>query len=158
MVSPFAKSLRRLFGPRRPVRPRVAPRRSVLRLEDLETRLNPGVWTQLAASAQSPGGAGTMMLLSDGSVMIQGGGVTNSWYKLSPDSAGNYVNGTVSTLPSMSLSSTAPWTKLRPSCVVPSAWRCCRPSPTGTAGTRRAIRLAKLGDRRSRQNPRDLFR
>jgi hypothetical protein len=44
------------------------------------------------------------MLLSDGSVMIHtgGGGVTNTWAKLSPVN-GSYANGTFSSLPSMSL-------------------------------------------------------
>jgi hypothetical protein len=62
----------------------------------------PGTWTPLTNLA--PGfGAGTMLLLSDGRVMIQGGGVSSAWSALSPDSAGNYVNGTFTTLSSMSL-------------------------------------------------------
>jgi hypothetical protein len=48
-----------------------------------------------------------MLLLSDGTVMVQGGGnpttVTKTWYQLSPDSSGSYVNGTWTQLPSMGL-------------------------------------------------------
>jgi hypothetical protein len=43
-----------------------------------------------------------MLLLPDGTVMAQGGGISNSWTKLSPDSTGNYINGTWSNLTSMS--------------------------------------------------------
>ena len=42
-----------------------------------------------------------MLLSSDGSVMVQGGGVSNQWSKLTPDSTGGYVNGTWSSLASM---------------------------------------------------------
>ena len=42
-----------------------------------------------------------MLLLPNGTVMAQGGGVTNNWYKLTPDSTGNYANGTWSTLAPM---------------------------------------------------------
>lgn len=61
-----------------------------------------GVWTQLTRPNPS-GGSGTMMLLTDGTVMVQGGGVTKVWTKLSPDSSGNYINGTWSTMASMNL-------------------------------------------------------
>jgi hypothetical protein len=74
-----------------------------LRLEVLEERnLLSGVWTNLANLA--PNTTGTMMLLSDGTVMVQGGGTTGSWYQLTPDSSGSYVNGTWSNLPSMRVS------------------------------------------------------
>jgi hypothetical protein len=42
-----------------------------------------------------------MMLLSDGTVMAQGGNTTNTWYRLTPDSGGSYVNGTWTQLASM---------------------------------------------------------
>ncbi len=44
-----------------------------------------------------------MMLLSDGGVMVHGGGggASNAWYRLSPDSSGNYINGSWSTLTPM---------------------------------------------------------
>jgi hypothetical protein len=56
-----------------------------------------GIWTPLAKSIPSGEGASTMLLLPDGSVMVQGGtsGSTpsNQWFKLTPDSHGNYVDG-----------------------------------------------------------------
>ena len=71
--------------------------------ETLEARqlLAGGTWSQLTNLA--PAGLGTMTLLTDGAVMVQGGGVSKNWYKLTPDSTGNYQNGTWSTLASMSL-------------------------------------------------------
>ena len=70
--------------------------------EFLEPRrlLSTGTWTPLANPA--PTGIGTMLLLSNGTVMAQGAGVTNTWYRLTPDSDGNYVDGTWSPLASMS--------------------------------------------------------
>lgn len=44
-----------------------------------------------------------MLLLTDGSVMVQTNGVTKTWSKLTPDNTGSYQNGTWSTLASMSL-------------------------------------------------------
>lgn len=71
-------------------------------VEQLETRrLMTGTWTQVTAGA--PSTLGTMMLMTDGSVMVQKGGVSNGWLKLTPDATGSYVNGTWSTLASMSL-------------------------------------------------------
>ncbi len=61
-----------------------------------------GVWTPLAR-ANPAGGCGTMMLLTDGTVIVQGPGVTKTWTKLTPDSSGNYINGTWSNIASMSL-------------------------------------------------------
>ena len=70
-----------------------------LRLENLEPRLAlSGTWTALAHAA--PAGIGTMELLSDGTVIGTQG---KNWYKLTPDSTGSYVNGTWSTMASMSL-------------------------------------------------------
>ena len=57
-----------------------------------------GTWTALAHAA--PAGIGTMELLSDGTVIGTQG---KNWYKLTPDSSGSYVNGTWSTMASMSL-------------------------------------------------------
>jgi hypothetical protein len=42
-----------------------------------------------------------MFLLSDGTVMAQGGNITNRWFQLTPDAQGSYVNGTWSQLASM---------------------------------------------------------
>lgn len=46
---------------------------------------------------------GTMLLLTDGSVMVQSAWDFQSWTKLTPDATGSYVNGTWSTLASMSI-------------------------------------------------------
>ena len=59
-----------------------------------------GVWTALT-NANPAGGCGTMMLLTDGSVIVQGPGVTSTWKKLTPDSSGNYLKGTWSSIASM---------------------------------------------------------
>jgi hypothetical protein len=67
--------------------------------EALEARTLLSGWAPLAHNA--PSGTGTMMLLTDGTVMVQGGGTTNTWYQLTPNSAGNYTQGTWSSLPSM---------------------------------------------------------
>jgi hypothetical protein len=85
-------------------RPRAAQRcrRRVLELEALEARAVPaGTWTALANSAPSPTGTGTMLLLTDGTALVQGGGVANTWYKLTPDAHGSYANGTWSQVASM---------------------------------------------------------
>ncbi len=60
-----------------------------------------GTWTPLAHSA--PGGVGTMLLLTDGTVMAQNGSAT-VWCRLTPDTLGSYVNGTWSTLSPMTYS------------------------------------------------------
>jgi hypothetical protein len=77
-------------------------------LEVLESRVVlSGSWTTLANNA--PGDVGTMMLLSDGTVLAQQGGVgtaavTNTWYQLVPQGfTGSYVNGTWNTRASMNL-------------------------------------------------------
>src|SRR5436853_7171244 len=57
-----------------------------------------GTWSALANTA--PSNVGHMLLLSDGTVMAQNNG-GNGWYKLTPDSQGHYVNGTWTTLASM---------------------------------------------------------
>jgi hypothetical protein len=61
--------------------------------------LSNGTWTQM--TNLPPTGLGTMMLLSDGRVMAQGGGVTSSWFQLLPSAAGSYASGTWSSLASM---------------------------------------------------------
>jgi hypothetical protein len=55
----------------------------------------PGIWSPLAH--QPTFGAGTMFLLTDGTVMCQNSG-TSHWWKLTPDINGNDVNGTWSAL------------------------------------------------------------
>lgn len=63
-----------------------------------------GTWTPLKRTA--PGGIGLMMLLPDGTVMAKsssggGDGYGNTWYRLTPDSQGSYVNGTWTALAPM---------------------------------------------------------
>jgi hypothetical protein len=76
-------------------------------LEPLEERmLLAGTWTRLTNPVPSPDGIGTMMLLSDGTVLAQAGGsagAVRAWYKLTPDSSGSYINGTWKEVASMSL-------------------------------------------------------
>lgn len=55
----------------------------------------PGTWGPL--THQPTFGAGTMLLLTDGTVMCQNSG-TNHWWRLTPDINGSYVNGTWSAL------------------------------------------------------------
>src|SRR5579884_22971 len=72
------------------------PRSARLALKTLEARVLPaGTWTPLAHLLPNSDSADVMMLLSDGTVMVQGGGnsASSSWYRLSPDSQGHYVQG-----------------------------------------------------------------
>jgi hypothetical protein len=74
-----------------------------LRLEQLESReLLTGTWQTLTNTVLGSDGIQEMMLLSDGTVMAQGGNGLNStaWYKLTPNS-GNYQNGIWSNLAPM---------------------------------------------------------
>jgi hypothetical protein len=84
-------------------------KRTRLEVEQLESRnLLNGKWTALTNPA--PDELGTMMLLTDGTVMAQDNNETltappypyNQWFRLTPDSTGSYVNGTWSSLASMS--------------------------------------------------------
>ena len=61
-----------------------------------------GTWVQLTNNA--PGGILQMLLLTDGTVMGQSGG--NSWFRLTPDDQGSYVNGSWSTNSPMQFSRT----------------------------------------------------
>jgi hypothetical protein len=78
-----------------------------LAVEALEDRcLLSGTWTPLTNPLPDMFGATHEMLLSDGTVMIQGGGAqatSKNWYKLAPDATGSYINGTFSPRASMSL-------------------------------------------------------
>jgi hypothetical protein len=72
-------------------------------VEVLEERAVPtGTWTTLA-NVFPGGSAGLMLLLSDGTIMVQGGEVnaSSAWYKLTPDSTGSYIRRTWSQLASM---------------------------------------------------------
>src|SRR2546421_12896932 len=79
-------------------RPKLVPQ-----VETLESRTLPATWTPLANLAPTAsGGTGTMMLLTDGRVIVQGGGVTNNWYALTPSGTGSYISGTSATPAAMS--------------------------------------------------------
>jgi len=60
-----------------------------------------GDWTGLTNLA--PDSAGTMLLLTDGTVMVQGYRPGNNWMRLTPDATGSYINGTWSNLAPMSI-------------------------------------------------------
>jgi hypothetical protein len=71
-------------------------------VESLEGRVVPsGIFTALARPA--PNASNTMLLETDGSVLMEGGGVTNTWYRLTPSSSGSYIQGTWSQVASMNL-------------------------------------------------------
>jgi hypothetical protein len=71
-------------------------------VEPLEGRtLLASNWTAVTAA---PSTIGTMMLLTDGTVIAQQAGITNTWFKLTPNSSGSYVNGTWSTIATMNVS------------------------------------------------------
>jgi hypothetical protein len=58
-------------------------------IERLEPRRLLSGWASLTLSeaGQPVDTASTMLLLSDGSVMVQGGGISNNWYELTPDNS-----------------------------------------------------------------------
>jgi hypothetical protein len=57
-----------------------------------------GTWSPLTNKA--PAGIDVMLLLMDGTVIATGNNTTN-WYRLTPDSTGNYAHGTWTTIASM---------------------------------------------------------
>ena len=59
-----------------------------------------GTWHPVTSA---PAFLGTMELMSDGTVLAQGSGTSNTWYKLTPNSFGSYASGTWSQAASMSL-------------------------------------------------------
>ena len=99
MYSPSVKVLRRFFSNRKakPIR----NGRPALGLERLDDRIVPAAWTARTMSVNVQ----SMMLMSDGNVLIQTGSdqASKTYYKLSPDSAGNYINGTLTQLASANL-------------------------------------------------------
>ena len=73
---------------------------------DLAPAGTPSPWTSLV-NPPPFGTPGTMLLESDGSVLVHNEpdnnttGGTNAWWKLTPDASGNYVDGTWSQIASM---------------------------------------------------------
>ncbi len=62
-----------------------------------------GTWTKVVAAPPSPNGVGHIQLLTDGSVIALDSGcsATGTWYRLTPNSAGSYVDGTWSMIGGM---------------------------------------------------------
>jgi hypothetical protein len=58
-----------------------------------------GTWATL--TNPSPAGSGTMLLLSDGTVLSQANDYSSGWLRLTPDAKGSYANGTWSSAASM---------------------------------------------------------
>ena len=86
--------------------PRGAPMKSLrafvpMALLTLATLAGAQTWTPL--THQPTFGAGTALLLTDGTVMVQDAAFTNPnhWWRLKPDSSGSYVNGTWTQLASL---------------------------------------------------------
>jgi hypothetical protein len=112
----FAQLLRRQISGRQ-TSSRKGPRRQARcrtfgfhpRLESLESRvLLTGTWATLTNPSPSFSGLGNMELMTDGTVLVQGGqfdgsGTSNIWYKLTPDANGNYTDGAWSTAPAMTV-------------------------------------------------------
>jgi hypothetical protein len=73
----------------------------VIGLLTLTTLAGAQTWTPL--THQPTFGAGTALLLTDGSVMVQDSAFTNPnhWWRLKPDSSGSYINGAWSQLASL---------------------------------------------------------
>ncbi len=87
-------------------------RRSTLRrhsprdLDSLESRiLLNGDWTVIAHRLPHGDGAQTMMLLTDGTVLVHGGSgnASRNFYELTPNTQGSYVHGSWTRLPRMKL-------------------------------------------------------
>jgi len=72
----------------------------LLALSTTAAKAASGTWTPL--TNQAPDFTGTMMLLTDGTVMVQGYDPGDNWMRLTPDTTGGYVNGTWSNLAPMS--------------------------------------------------------
>lgn len=67
----------------------------------MEGAASAGTWTKVTRTNPQFYN-GTMMLLTDGTVMVESGNDNQTWTKLTPDSTGSYVNGTWTTLAKMS--------------------------------------------------------
>ena len=100
MHSPSAKVPRRFFGSRRRAKP-IRDDRPALALERLDDRIVPAAWTARTVSINVE----SMNLMSDGSVLVQSGSdsASKTYYKLTPDSSGNYINGALTQVASGNL-------------------------------------------------------
>src|SRR4051794_11939434 len=81
-----------------------SPKAVALRLAIFALAIAPGglnaqlTWTRLTNT--SPIGAGTSLLLTDGTVLVHQS-CGSAWYRLTPDSSGSYINGTWSAAASL---------------------------------------------------------
>ncbi len=60
-------------------------------------------WQMITKPTKAPATFGTMILLSDGSIMVLNGDDSKHWMKLSPDHAGSYANGNLKDIAPMSI-------------------------------------------------------
>lgn len=60
-----------------------------------------GTWTNVVQPPPGNNGLQHMLLLSDGSVMVQQAGTSSNWFRLRPDIHGSYVSGTWTTMAPM---------------------------------------------------------
>jgi hypothetical protein len=68
----------------------------------MRARAMAGGWHELTAAAPFSQGAGTEMLMTDGTVLVQDYcSAASNWYKLTPDKTGSYLNGTWSAIAPM---------------------------------------------------------
>jgi len=72
--------------------PRPPPHRHVV-TSVMRERAKAGGWEQLANSAPWTNGPGSQILMTDGTVLVQDS-CTPNWFRLTPDSTGNYQDGT----------------------------------------------------------------
>jgi hypothetical protein len=103
MRTVLARAARRLWA----AKPRTPSRRACRpEVETLEARDVPaGTWTQFfpGNGGAFPEFTSTLVTMPDGRIFVNGyGGQTPHWYALSPDSSGNYINGTIAPIASMS--------------------------------------------------------
>ena len=109
MPSPILSWLRRSSRTIRRPKPISRGRQRLLNLECLEARDVPAAWTALTSLVPSTGrntGAGSMMLLSDGTVLVHGGhdSTSSNWFELTPNASGSYINGTFTQVASSNIS------------------------------------------------------
>ncbi len=72
--------------------PRPPPHRRAI-TSAMRERAKAGGWEQLANSAPWASGPGSQILMTDGTVLVQDS-CTPNWFRLTPDSTGNYQDGT----------------------------------------------------------------
>jgi hypothetical protein len=79
--------------------PRPPPRRHAVTAA-MRARAKAGGWQELANEVTWANGPATALLMTDGTVLVQDY-CTPNWYRLTPDSTGNYQNGTWSAVAAM---------------------------------------------------------